>query len=53
VLGFQDRIESLNAIIDGKKTRLEKQFADMESTLAKLQSQQSAITSYTPPTYSK
>jgi flagellar hook-associated protein 2 len=51
VLGFRDRIESLNAIIDSKKTRLEKQFADMESTLAKLQSQQSAIASYTPPTY--
>ena len=39
---YQDRIDALNVLIDNKKTRLEKQFADMESTLATLQSQQSA-----------
>src|SRR5262249_41929725 len=41
--GFQDRITQLNALIDQKRTRLETQFANLESVLAGLQNQQKAI----------
>ncbi|HEY7118573.1 MAG TPA: flagellar filament capping protein FliD, partial [Tepidisphaeraceae bacterium] len=40
---FQDRIDELGAILDQKRTRLETQFANMETVLAGLQSQQSAL----------
>jgi flagellar hook-associated protein 2 len=41
--GFQDRITQLNALIDQKRTRLQEQFANLESVLAGLQSQQQAL----------
>jgi flagellar hook-associated protein 2 len=40
---FQDRITQLNDQLAAKKTRLTKQFANMESVLAGLQSQQAAL----------
>lgn len=40
---FQDRIESLQELLDAKKSRLQEQFANMETTLSTLQSQQSSI----------
>ena len=42
---FQDRITELNQILADKRTRLENQFANMETVLAGLQSQQSALAS--------
>lgn len=44
---FTDRITQLNALLDQKRTRLETQFANMETVLAGLQSQQSALGSLT------
>ncbi|MBC8106293.1 MAG: flagellar filament capping protein FliD [Anaerolineae bacterium] len=41
--GFKSRIESLDKLIEGKRSRLERQFANMESVLAGLQDQQKAI----------
>ena len=52
VRGFQDRISSLDRNLEAKRARLEKQFANMETVIAKLQSQQSALNSYTPVSYS-
>jgi flagellar hook-associated protein 2 len=40
---FQDRIAQLNDQLSAKRTRLTKQFANMESVLAGLQSQQAAL----------
>ena len=40
---FQDRIDSLDKLLEQKRARLERQFANMESVLAGLQSQQSAL----------
>jgi len=40
---FQSRIDDLNKLLDQKRTRLETQFANMESVLAGLQSQQAAL----------
>ncbi len=40
---FDDRIKKLDSQLTVKRTRLEKQFADMESVLSKLQSQQTSI----------
>jgi flagellar hook-associated protein 2 len=40
-----DRIASMNTLIEGRRARLQAQFQAMESTLAKLQSQSSALTS--------
>ncbi len=40
---FQDRIKSLDDLLAAKRTRLETQFANMESVLAGLQSQQQAL----------
>lgn len=48
--GFQDRIDSLDKLLVSKRTRLEKQFSDLESVLAGLQSQQSALNSFQPMT---
>jgi flagellar hook-associated protein 2 len=42
---FQDRIDLLDKLLTDKRTRLEQQFANMESVLATLQSQQSALAS--------
>lgn len=44
---FQTQIDSLNALLANKKNLLEEQFANMESVLAGLQSQQSALSSIT------
>jgi len=44
---FTDRITQLNSLLDQKRTRLETQFANMETVLAGLQSQQSALGSLT------
>jgi flagellar capping protein FliD len=41
--GFKSRIDSLDKLIEGKRSRLERQFANMESVLAGLQDQQKAI----------
>ena len=40
---FQDRIKSLDKILAQKRERLERQFAQMETVLAGLQSQQQAL----------
>jgi len=40
-----DRIEQLNTLLDDKRQRLERQFAGMEQSLARLQDQQSALQS--------
>ena len=45
---FQDRIESLDKLLGQKRTRLEKQFAELESVLAGLQSQQQALGAFQP-----
>jgi len=42
---FQDRIEQLDKILEAKRQRLERQFAQMESILASLQSQQQSLSS--------
>jgi flagellar hook-associated protein 2 len=44
---FQDRIDQLNSLLADKRTRLEEQFANMESVLAGLQSQSAALGSIT------
>ena len=46
--GFQDRIESLDKLLASKRLRLEKQFAQLESVLAGLQTQQQALGSFQP-----
>ncbi len=40
---FQDRIDSLDKLLVQKRTRLERQFSNLETVLAGLKSQQSAI----------
>lgn len=40
---FQDRIDSLDKLLQSKRERLERQFANMESVLSGLQSQQQAL----------
>ncbi len=45
VQDFQNQVTQLNTIIAGKKTRLQTQFANLESTLSTLQSQGTAISS--------
>lgn len=42
---FKDRIEALDAQLAAKRLRLEKQFAGLESSLSKLQTQQSSLSS--------
>lgn len=46
--GFQDRIDNLDKSLAQKRARLERQFADLESVLANLQSQQTALNSFQP-----
>jgi flagellar hook-associated protein 2 len=46
VQGYQNRITELNAILAEKRTQLETQFANMETTLAQLQSQQSILNAF-------
>ena len=45
---FQDRIDALDKLLTAKRTRLETQFANLESVLAGLQSQQAALASFSP-----
>lgn len=40
---YQDRIKSLDKLLQGKRERLERQFAQMESVLANLQNQQQSL----------
>ena len=40
---FKSRIKSLDKLLEGKRLRLERQFAQLESVLASLQSQQGAL----------
>jgi flagellar capping protein FliD len=40
---FNDRIDSIDRQLEGKRTRLERQFANLESVLSKLQDQQGAL----------
>lgn len=40
---YQDRITQLNALLDAKRLRLETQFNNLESSLAKLQTQQQSL----------
>jgi flagellar hook-associated protein 2 len=40
---FQNRIDALDKLLDSKRTRLERQFSNMESVLANLQGQQQAL----------
>ncbi|MDQ3441750.1 MAG: flagellar filament capping protein FliD [Planctomycetota bacterium] len=42
-LQFQDRIENLDKVLTGKRERLQRQFANLETVLAGLQNQQQAI----------
>lgn len=42
---LNDRVEQLNELLSAKRARLERQFAAMESALAQLQGQQSALSS--------
>lgn len=44
---FQDRITQLDVLLTNKRGRLERQFANMESILSGLQSQQAALSSFT------
>ncbi len=47
-LQFQSQIDDLNTLLDSKRARLEDQFANMETVLAQLKTQQSALSSFTP-----
>jgi flagellar capping protein FliD len=40
---FQDRLETLDKLLQQKRERLERQFSNMENVLAQLQSQQAAL----------
>jgi flagellar hook-associated protein 2 len=46
--GFQSRITAIDRLIEQRRARLERQFANLESTLAKLQGQQGAIANFQP-----
>ncbi|MEM8874515.1 MAG: flagellar filament capping protein FliD [Planctomycetota bacterium] len=46
--GYEDRIDQLNALLDGKRARLERQFFNMELAIAGLQDQQAAVSSFQP-----
>lgn len=50
---FQDRIDTLDKLITSKRTRLEKQFANLESVLSGLQNQQSSLNSLSTNSTSK
>ena len=45
---FQSRIDSIDKLVALKRARLERQFANLESSLSSLQGQQSALSSFTP-----
>ena len=45
---FQKRITSIDQLVASKRALLEKQFSDMETSLSKLQGQQSALNSFQP-----
>ncbi|HEV8606506.1 MAG TPA: flagellar filament capping protein FliD [Tepidisphaeraceae bacterium] len=44
---FQDRIDQLDKLLEAKRARLEKQFANLEAVISGLQSQQAALSSFT------
>lgn len=44
-LQFQDRIDSIDKLVEAKRARLEKQFANMETALSSLQGQQASLSS--------
>jgi flagellar hook-associated protein 2 len=46
--GYQSRITAIDRLIEQRRARLERQFANLESTLAKLQGQQGAIANFQP-----
>ncbi len=48
---FQSRITTLNDRLTAKRAQLQKQFADLETSLAKLQGQQTALNSFTNLSY--
>ncbi len=48
---FEQRIAQLDKLLSAKRTRLETQYANLESVLSKMQSQQQAITSFTNSLY--
>ena len=43
---FKDRISDLDKLLEAKRFRLEKQFANLESSLSQLQNQQSSLSSF-------
>ena len=43
---YQDRMDQMDKLLAAKRARLEQQFASMETVLAKLQSQQSALAGF-------
>jgi flagellar capping protein FliD len=49
---FQDRIDRLDKQLEAKRLRLELQFSNMETVLAKLQNQQTSLASLSNITYS-
>jgi flagellar capping protein FliD len=52
VADYRARIDALTDLLTQKRTRLETQFANMESAISSLQSQQSALNSFQPVSYS-
>jgi flagellar hook-associated protein 2 len=50
---FQNRIDSIDKLVAIKRARLERQFANLESSLSSLQGQQSALNSFTPVSTSR
>ncbi len=50
---FQSRIDSIDKLVAIKRARLERQFANLESSLSSLQGQQSALSSFTPVSNSR
>ncbi len=55
-LAREDRIKEIDRILENKRTRLEKQFYDMELAISRLQGQQQELNSfqvYRPPTTSQ
>jgi flagellar capping protein FliD len=52
VADYRSRIDSLTELLTQKRSRLETQFASMERAISNLQSQQSALNSFKPLSYS-
>lgn len=45
---FQERMAQMDKLLDAKRTRLERQFASMETVLANLQAQQQSLAGFQP-----